>query len=239
MKASGASTFDRWAAASSTTRDRPKVIGRGRDVQPSSDQQSRGLDIGYLKAQVGLAQRRAAARIAHCRVCDDHLPKPCDDIGICELGGLFDQIDAGVVEKTHAEVGFGLAPVLVDVNANASAIPQRLLDGSDMLDIVPDGALADLQLEDVVAPRSQHLLGLVDIPLGISARKRPGDREALPDTSAADQVGYRNAEALPFASRRAVSTVHLAMWLPATLRPILAIVSATRLASLSSRIGVM
>ena len=64
-----------------------------------------------------------------------------------------------------------------------------------MGDIVGHGALADLQLEDVVAAQVEHPLGLFDVLVGVAAGERPGDRQLVPVASA-QQFGDRQADAL-------------------------------------------
>ena len=64
-----------------------------------------------------------------------------------------------------------------------------------MGDIVGHGALADLQLEDVVTAQVQHTLGFFDVLGGVAAGERPGDRQLVPVASA-QQFGDRQADAL-------------------------------------------
>jgi len=68
-----------------------------------------------------------------------------------------------------------------------------------MRDILGDGPFANLELEDVVAPRGEHCLGFVDVLPGIARGERPGDRKAVAETAAADQFG--DWHAVPLAGR--------------------------------------
>lgn len=59
-------------------------------------------------------------------------------------------------------------------------------------------ALADLELEGVVAAHTQHLLGLGNVARGIAARQRPEHRQSI-DPPPANKFAYRHAD--PFALR--------------------------------------
>jgi hypothetical protein len=75
-------------------------------------------------------------------------------------------------------------------------------------------ALADLQLEDAVAAGQRLPLG--NVARGVAAGQGPGDGHVIAHAAPADQSETGTPSRLPAMSSSAVSTAHLAKWLPRT-----------------------
>ena len=66
------------------------------------------------------------------------LRKPCHGRAAMRRDGLLDEIASRVFKSRDRPCGGRLVPCLIDIDADARAIPKRLLDRGDMHDIVVD-----------------------------------------------------------------------------------------------------
>ncbi|MNR31865.1 hypothetical protein D3C85_1494050 [compost metagenome] len=65
--------------------------------------------------------------------------------------------------------------MLVNVDANASAITQRPFDGDDVLQVLLEWIGADLHFENAVATEFQQLLSFSNVASRIAACQHPAD----------------------------------------------------------------
>ena len=130
-------------------------------------------DIGAGGGGIVISRGRAVQRfVGHDRKGGGST-EPGHASAVAAVDRLLDQVAPRIGEHGDASPRVDLVPRHVDVDADRGTGTKRALDGRDMRDVLGERALADLQLEGIVAPTIEHVLGLGDVPGGISARQSP------------------------------------------------------------------
>ena len=108
---------------------------------------------------------------------------------------LLDQFAPGIRQRGNGPGGLRLAPGHVDVHPYLGPVAQRAFDIGHVLDVGARIPRADLQLEDAVAPRGQHLFGFGNVARGVARGQRPRNRQPVA-AAAAQQFADGHAQAL-------------------------------------------